>query len=181
VRWLIPLALFLALAATACDGDGPLPPSGGEPTDRSGLVFEGASYHSTGSRPLSSLSSSEVETVGRGEIEEGMVDVFRLHSGGKEWEVLTRSGGRWLTWEPLALDEARHRLSERLGVPEAQVSVEEVERVEWPDACLGAAADHEVCAEVVTPGFRIVLGARGGKHVYHSDLEGNVRRAPDEG
>jgi hypothetical protein len=100
-----------------------------------------------------------------------MFDVFRLRSGGKEWEVLTRSGGRWLTWEPLALDEARRRLSERLGVPEA----------EWPDACLGAADEHEVCAEVVTPGFRIVLEARGSEHVYHSDLQGNVRRAANEG
>jgi hypothetical protein len=51
-----------------------------------------------------------------------------------------------------------------------------MERVEWPDACLGAAGDDEVCAEVVTPGFRIVLLARGGEHVYRSDLKGNVRR-----
>ena len=181
MRWLILLALFLALAAAACDGDGSLPPPGGDSAETASLVFEGASYHSTGSRPLSSLSSSELENVGRGETQEGMFDVFRLRSGGKEWEVLTRSGGRWLTWEPLALDEARRRLSERLGVPEAQVSVEEVERVEWPDACLGAAGDHEVCAEVVTPGFRIVLEARGSEHVYHSDLLGNVRRAANEG
>jgi len=181
VRWLVPLVLLLALAFAACDGDGSLPPPGAGPTDRASLVFEAASYHSTGSRPLSSLSSSELETVGRGETEEGMVDVFRLRSGGKEWEVLTRSGGRWLTWEPLALDEARRRLSERLGVPEAQVLVKEVERVEWPDACLGAGGSDEICAEVVTPGFRIVLEARGGEHVYHSDLQGNVRLAANEG
>jgi hypothetical protein len=121
-----------------------------------------------------------VENLGRGETGKGVVDVFRLRPGGKEWEVLTPSGGRWLTWEPLALDEARRRLSQRLGVPEAQVSVKEVKRVEWPDACLGAPAGDEVCAEVITPGFRIVLGARGEGHVYHSDLRGNVRRAPDE-
>jgi hypothetical protein len=180
VRWLLPLALFLLLATAACGGDGSeLPPPAGGPTDQAGLVFDGASYRTTGSRPMGSLSSSDLENVGRSDGEEDAVDVFRLRSGGKVWEVLTRSGGRWLTWEPLALDEARRDLSERLGVPEAQVSVEQVERVEWPDACLGAGGHDEVCAQVVTPGFRIVLEARGDQHVYHSDLKGNVRRAPD--
>lgn len=176
---LAPLVLLLALA-TACDDGGPLPPTSGEPVDGTALIFEGASYRATASRPLSSLSSSDLEELRRGETQEGMIDVFRLRSGGKGWEVLTRSGGRWVTWEPLALDEARRRLSQRIGVPEAQVSVEEVDRVEWPDACLGAAGSQEVCAEVITPGFRIVLEARGQEHVYHSDLQGNVRRAPDE-
>ncbi len=179
MRWSVFLMLLLALPFAACGG-GALTPSG-TPTDKAGLVFEGASYRSTGSRPLGSLSASEVESAGSGETPEGAVDVFRLRSGGKEWEVLTRSGGRWLTWGPLALDEARRQLSDSLGVPEAQVSVEQVERVEWPDACLGAAGDHEVCAEVITPGFRVVLGTRGGEYVYHSDLQGNVRRAADDG
>jgi len=179
VRWLVPLVLFLALPLVAC-GDGALTPSG-TPAGKASLVFDGASYGSMGSRPLGSLSASEVESVGSGETQGSTADVFRLRSGGKEWEVLTRSGGRWLTWEPLALEEARRQLSDSLGVPEAQVSVEKVERVEWPDACLGAAGDHEVCAQVITPGFRVVLGARGGEYLYHSDLQGNVRRAADGG
>ena len=87
--------------------------------------------------------------------------------------------GRWLIWEPIALEEARRRLSQRLGVPEARVSVTEVVRVEWPNACLGAADGDEVCAEVITPGFRIVLEARGQEQVYHSDLQSNVRRGPE--
>jgi hypothetical protein len=178
VRWLVPLVLVLALPLAAC-GDGALTPSG-TPAGNAGLVFDGASYQTTSSRPLSSLSASEVESAGSGETQGSPVDVFRLRSGGKDWEVLTRSG-RWLTWEPLALDEARRQLSDSLGMPEAQVSVERVERVEWPDACLGAASDHEVCAQVITPGFRVVLGARGGEYVYHSDLQGNVRRAADDG
>ena len=177
---LAPLVLLLALATAACDDGGPLPPTDGEPVEGSALILKGASYRATTSRPLGSLNSSNLEELRRGETQEGMIDVFRLRSGGKEWEVLTRSGGRWVTWEPLALDEARRRLSRRLGAPEAQVSIREIERVDWPNACLGAASSDEVCAAVITPGFRIVLEARSQEHVYHSDLQGNVRRAPDE-
>jgi hypothetical protein len=180
VHRLAPFVLLLILTVAACDDGDPRPPVGGQAADEAALTLEGASYRSTGSRPLASLSSSDLDDLGRGETQERMVEVFRLRSGGKEWEVLTRSGGRWVTWEPLALDEARRRLSGRLGTPEAQVSVREVKRVDWPDACLGAASDDEVCAEVITPGFRIVLEGRGREHVYHSDLQGNLLRAPDE-
>ena len=189
LRWLVALTLLLILATAACD-DGSIQPLGAEPgspagqpgpqavdpADPADLVFEGASYHSTSSRPVGSLSSSDVEELGPGDVGDDAADVFRLRSGGEKWEVLTRSGGSWLTWEPVALHEARRQLSEGLGVTEAQLSVKELERVEWPDACLGAAGDDEVCAEVITPGFRIVLQARGGEYVYHSDLSGNVRR-----
>ena len=174
-----PLVLLLALAAVACDEGGPLPPTGDRSADGAALVFDGATYRTTGSRPLGSLSSSDMDELGGGETQDGMVDIFRLRGDGKEWEVLTRSGGRWLIWEPIALEEARRRLSQRLGVPEARVSVTEVVRVEWPNACLGAADGDEVCAEVITPGFRIVLEARGQEQVYHSDLQSNVRRGPE--
>jgi hypothetical protein len=174
------LIVLLPLALAACDGGDRLPPVGGPPVDRTALVFEGASYRATANRPLASLSSSDLEELGHGETEEGTVDMFQLRSDGKEWEVLARSGGSWVTWEPLALDEARRSLSRRLGAPEAQVSIREVERVEWPNACLGAGGNEEICAEVITPGFRIVLEARGQEHVYHSDLQGKVRRAADE-
>lgn len=177
---LTPFVLLLVLAIAACDDGGPQLPTGVEPVDGAALTFEGTSYRSTSSRPIGSLPSSDLDELGRGKTQEGTVDVLRLRSGGKDWEVLTRSGGRWVTWEPLALEVARGRLSRRLGAPEAQVSTREVERVDWPNACLGASGSDEVCAEVITPGFRIVLEGWGQEHVYHSDLQGNVRRAPDE-
>jgi len=189
VRWLVALTLLLILVTAACDDGSSQPlgtapdqpaerpgPQGVDPADGESLIFEGASYHPTASRPVGSLSSSDVEELGPGKVGEDAVDVFRLRSGGENWEVLSRSGGSWVTWEPVALQEARRQLTERLGGTEAQLSVNEVERVEWPDACLGAAGDDEVCAAVVTAGFRIVLRARGGEYVYHSDLAGNVRR-----
>ncbi len=178
MRWLAPLALLLALVAAACADSGPLPPTGGEPVDEAALVFEGVSHRAAASQLTTSPSPSDLEQLGRGETQEGMVDVFRLRSGDNDWEVLTGSGERWVIWEPLSLQRARGDLSGRLDVPDAEVSTTEVTRVEWPDACLGAAGRGEVCAEVITPGFRIVLEAQSREHVYHSDLRGNVRPGP---
>lgn len=173
-----PLALLLALVAAACADSGPLPPTGGEPVDETTLVFEAVSYRAAASQPTTSPSPSDLKQLGRGETQEGMVDVFRLRTGGNDWEVLTGSGERWVTWEPLSLQRARVDLSGSLDVPDAEVSTREVTRVDWPDACLGAARSGEVCAEIITPGFRVVLEAQGREHVYHADLRGNIRPGP---
>ena len=44
-----------------------------------------------------------------------------------------------------------------------------VEFVEWPDACLGIAQRDVACAEVITPGYRIILEANGATYEYHTD------------
>jgi hypothetical protein len=48
------------------------------------------------------------------------------------------------------------------------------ERVEWPDACQGAAAYGEVCAQVITPDCRIVMETNGMQCVAHTDENGRA-------
>jgi hypothetical protein len=71
-------------------------------------------------------------------------------------------------------------LAERLGLEPGEIEVVEVEPVDWPDACLGAALEREVCAQVVTPGYRVVLSAGDREYEYHTDLETAVRLVPWE-
>lgn len=76
-----------------------------------------------------------------------------------------------------AVQEAQNFLSESLGVDVTQVEVVKVEDEEWPDACLGLPDEGEMCAQVVTPGFRITLEVNGQTYVLHTDESGvNIRQ-----
>ena len=69
---------------------------------------------------------------------------------------------------------AKEDLAKKLDVSAAVVGigVEQITDVLWPDACLGLAA-LEPCAQVETPGYRLILGggrgSGGQKYLYHTD------------
>ncbi len=68
--------------------------------------------------------------------------------------------------------------AERLfGVDESAIDVESAAFQEWTNSCLNAAAEGELCVQVMTPGFVIVLTIEDSSYEYHTDLRGNVRLA----
>ena len=69
---------------------------------------------------------------------------------------------------------ALQTLADILKVPVDQIKFISTEAVEWPDACLGLAQGNIVCAQVVTPGFRIILEADGKRYEYHTDTDGST-------
>lgn len=60
-------------------------------------------------------------------------------------------------------------LSQRAGVPATSIEVVSAEAVDWPDACLGVRTPDRMCAQVITPGYRITLRANGKLYEYHTD------------
>jgi hypothetical protein len=68
-----------------------------------------------------------------------------------------------------AVHAAQTDLAERLGVEKGAIEVLSVEPVDWPDASLGCPQPGMVYAQVITPGFRVVLRAGEEKHTYHTD------------
>jgi hypothetical protein len=48
------------------------------------------------------------------------------------------------------------------------------EYVEWSNACLDAADPGTVCAEVITPGFVVILAHGGVEYEYHTDTGSRV-------
>ncbi len=75
--------------------------------------------------------------------------------------------------------QARAALAAQLGIAADEIAVVSVEPVEWPDACLGLPQADEMCAQVITPGYRIVLEANGQRYTAHTDQTGGrVRLAP---
>lgn len=71
---------------------------------------------------------------------------------------------------------ARKELSALLLVPVEEIVVRSVEAVDWPGAGLGCPEPDVVYAQVVTPGFRVVLEAKGETYEYHSDQGERVIR-----
>lgn len=60
-----------------------------------------------------------------------------------------------------ALDFAAQELS----VDAAQLQLVSMEEVEWRNSCLGVNKPGEMCLDVITPGYRIVLALPDGKQI----------------
>jgi hypothetical protein len=59
-----------------------------------------------------------------------------------------------------------------------EIAVESVVATQWPDSCLGGARPGEACAQVITPGYEVVLVLEGSRYYYHTD-DGNTARLVD--
>jgi len=70
---------------------------------------------------------------------------------------------------PQAALEARRRLAESLSLAEDRIRITSFEQIEWADACLGLAAADEVCAQAITPGWRVRLEANGRDYEARTD------------
>ena len=71
-----------------------------------------------------------------------------------------------------AVEAARAFLARYLNVPMEEIEVVYVERVEWPDTALGCPKPGEVYAQVITPGYRVVLRVRHRQYELHTDESG---------
>lgn len=70
---------------------------------------------------------------------------------------------------PPVVDIARNELAKRLNISIDQVQVVKIENVDWPDTSLGYPEKGMMYAQVITPGFRIILKAGDRLYEYHSD------------
>ncbi|MBD2089146.1 hypothetical protein H6F67_04675 [Microcoleus sp. FACHB-1515] len=77
------------------------------------------------------------------------------------------------------IDSITTYLSEQTQIPSAELRVDRVEAVNWPDSCLGLAQPTEMCAQAITPGFQVELSARNQRFVVRSDRTGrSIRLEP---
>jgi hypothetical protein len=64
-------------------------------------------------------------------------------------------------------------LATQLLIPPESISVLAATRAEWPDACLGLAADGEICAMAITPGYAVTLGVGDDIYAFRTDERGS--------
>lgn len=67
-----------------------------------------------------------------------------------------------------AVQLAKEDLARRLDLSSDVIDVVSVEEVEWPDTSLGCPQPGMMYAQVITPGYCVVLGAEGQIYEYHS-------------
>ena len=70
--------------------------------------------------------------------------------------------------ETSLVEKARKDLAQRLGISEEKISLKSIESVEWPDTSLGCPEEGKMYAQVVLPGYKIVLEANGKSYEYHA-------------
>ncbi len=67
-----------------------------------------------------------------------------------------------------AVGLARQDLAQRLGIAAETIAVTAVRAVDWPDTSLGCPEPGKMYAQVITPGYEIILEADGEAYAYHS-------------
>jgi hypothetical protein len=73
--------------------------------------------------------------------------------------------------EQRTFEKVRATLAGVLNVDPLIISLMDLTPVDWPDSCLGLPTPGEMCAQVVTPGFRVRVQEGGAIYEFHTDLE----------
>ena len=74
-----------------------------------------------------------------------------------------------------AFRESVKDLSKKIGAPASDIAGVAQEDMTWPDSCLGCVKTGETCAQVLTPGYRIILRVRDATYEYHTNRGDRVR------
>ena len=81
---------------------------------------------------------------------------------------------------PQAALEAQKALAGQLNVAVEDIQIVSTEQVQWPDACLGFSVPGEMCAQVITPGWKVIFNVNGQQYEVHTDKPGDTIRFPDQ-
>ncbi len=74
---------------------------------------------------------------------------------------------------------ACEELAELLGLSLGEIDLVLETPREWPNSCLGLAGPEEICSQVITPGYEVVLVTveQGSLYTYHTNSAAAVRLA----
>lgn len=107
---------------------------------------------------------------GLGPLEASVEDIATLNNFAALLLIQVKSTGNTYI-EPVS--KAVDFLSAQLGIAATEIKVTSVEAVEWSDACLGVVIIGMMCADVITPGYRVVLSAQGTSYELHTNQNGD--------
>jgi hypothetical protein len=118
-----------------------------------------------------------VKTVfrGNGSAQPGPEDILAISNFASTLTIIPSSSGEY----PEAAYKARDFLAKELGIPADQITIISAEAMDWPDSCLGLGRADEMCAQMITPGYKVILEVQGKQYELHTDATGeSVRQVP---
>ena len=68
------------------------------------------------------------------------------------------------------VSEARRSLAAQLGTNADAITAVAIEPRDWPDTSLGCPEPGQAYAQVVTPGYRVVLSHTSRRYVFHTSM-----------
>ena len=73
--------------------------------------------------------------------------------------------------------KVQNTVSEVMGVPVESIELQNIEKMDWPNSCLGLPSEgDEVCAESITPGWLLTFNINDQQYQYRVDSTGTVVR-----
>lgn len=77
-----------------------------------------------------------------------------------------------MTQDKLIEKLSKEKLADYLKIDVNQIEIVKVEKVDWPDASLGAPEQEMMYAQVITPGYKVTMMAGSVLYEAHTDLNG---------
>ncbi len=121
--------------------------------------------------PDSCLGWANVDEVCLQAITPGYAGTAR--SDKQEFLFRTNDDGSVVRIIPAAAMSALQQLAQQAAAEPAAIHFINIEVVEWPDSCLGGQLVDQMCAEVITPGYRVLLQLDGQEYEFHTNLVGD--------
>ena len=170
------LTAVLAMALTSCAGRSDRAPATTvtlPATPVAQVVVGNETFISVRTLPPSALSAEQLEAAGTATTTGGERISMALADtpDAAPWELVSAAADGWRVWRPQAVLEV-------MAAAGSSATLAAVERVSWPDTCLGAPRPGELCAQVVTPGYRVTVQRDSQRIEYHTSLTGGARLAP---
>lgn len=70
----------------------------------------------------------------------------------------------------------RLKAAEDNGVQLDRTKIAEIKKADWPDSCLGLSSANELCAQTITPGYKVTVSAGMEKVIYRTNMDGTMIR-----
>ena len=111
-----------------------------------------------------------VKTIftGNGTTKPGAEDIAAISNLAASLAVRPQTGDSY----PDAVAKAREFLVQKMGTTLDEIEVVSVESTKWSDRCLGVVIPGVMCAQGITPGYRITLQTEGRDYELHTDESG---------
>lgn len=77
---------------------------------------------------------------------------------------------------PEPVQDAVSTFSAETGTSMDAISIISFDQTEWPNACLGLAEEGEMCAQVITEGWQIMVNAGGQEYEIRADMQASIVR-----